>query len=95
MDMVVYQTNGYSTVGPFMIFSGVENYENEPFEGEVFSWDGVGPGDYFAGQVVNLHDIDGDGSVLMNMNTLATIGNRAPTNYTLLIIDNGSYLCPQ
>ena len=35
--------------------------------------------------------IDGDGSVLMNMNTLATIGNRAPANYTLLIIDNGSY----
>ena len=35
--------------------------------------------------------IDGDGSVLMNMNTLATIGNRAPANYTLLIVDNGSY----
>ena len=35
--------------------------------------------------------IDGDGSVLMNMNTLSTIGNRAPTNFTLLIIDNGSY----
>ena len=35
--------------------------------------------------------IDGDGSVLMNMSTLATIGNRAPSNYTLLIVDNGSY----
>ncbi len=35
--------------------------------------------------------IDGDGSVLMNLNTLATIGNRAPNNFTLLIIDNGSY----
>ena len=35
--------------------------------------------------------IDGDGSVLMNMNTLATIGNRAPANFTLLIVDNGSY----
>ena len=60
MDMVVYQTNGYWSVGPFMIFSGVEHYENEPFEGEVLSWDGVGAGDYFADQVVNLHDIDGD-----------------------------------
>ena len=39
----------------------------------------------------NVISIDGDGSVLMNMNTLATIGNRAPANYTLLIIDNGSY----
>ena len=35
--------------------------------------------------------IDGDGSVLMNMNTLSTIANRAPNNFTLLIIDNGSY----
>jgi len=39
----------------------------------------------------NVVSIDGDGSVLMNMNTLATIGNRAPSNYTLLILDNGSY----
>ena len=39
----------------------------------------------------NVISIDGDGSVLMNMNTLATIGNRAPSNYTLLILDNGSY----
>ena len=35
--------------------------------------------------------LDGDGSVLMNMNTLSTIANRAPKNFTLLIIDNGSY----
>ena len=35
--------------------------------------------------------IDGDGSVLMNMNTLSTIGNRAPNNFTLLIIDNETY----
>ena len=35
--------------------------------------------------------IDGDGSVLMNLNTLSTIANRAPNNYTLLIMDNGSY----
>tara|TARA_Y100000768_G_C23932793_1_gene661003 strand:+ start:622 stop:1176 length:555 start_codon:yes stop_codon:yes gene_type:complete len=35
--------------------------------------------------------IDGDGSVLMNLSTLSTIANRAPSNFTLLIIDNGSY----
>ena len=39
----------------------------------------------------NVVSIDGDGSILMNMNTLATIANRAPNNYTLLIVDNGSY----
>jgi len=35
--------------------------------------------------------IDGDGSVLTNLGTLATIGNNAADNFILLIIDNGSY----
>lgn len=35
--------------------------------------------------------IDGDGSVLMNLGTFATIGNSAPSNYILLIVDNGAY----
>ncbi|WP_297340884.1 sulfopyruvate decarboxylase subunit beta [Pseudophaeobacter sp.] len=35
--------------------------------------------------------IDGDGSVLTNLGTLPTIGNNAPPNYILMIIDNGSY----
>ncbi len=35
--------------------------------------------------------IDGDGSVLTNLATLATIANNARDNFVLLIIDNGSY----
>ncbi|MDW7731057.1 MAG: sulfopyruvate decarboxylase subunit beta [Methanolobus sp.] len=35
--------------------------------------------------------IDGDGSVLMNMGSLATIAWQAPENYLLVIIDNGAY----
>jgi sulfopyruvate decarboxylase subunit beta len=35
--------------------------------------------------------IDGDGSVLMNLGTLATIANHAPANFILLIVDNGAY----
>ena len=35
--------------------------------------------------------IDGDGSVLMNLGTLATIANQAGSNYILLIVDNGVY----
>ncbi len=35
--------------------------------------------------------IDGDGSVLTNLGTLATIANNPRANFTLLIIDNGSY----
>tara|TARA_Y100000768_G_scaffold80350_1_gene57172 strand:+ start:783 stop:1352 length:570 start_codon:yes stop_codon:yes gene_type:complete len=42
-------------------------------------------------QQKNVISIDGDGSILMNMNTLSTIANRAPNNFTLLILDNGSY----
>ncbi len=35
--------------------------------------------------------IDGDGAVLSNLGTLATIANNIANNYILLIIDNGSY----
>ncbi len=35
--------------------------------------------------------IDGDGGILMNMGTLATIGRYRPGNLVLVIVDNGSY----
>lgn len=35
--------------------------------------------------------IDGDGAVLMNLGTLATVANFAPKNYLLLILDNCCY----
>ena len=35
--------------------------------------------------------IDGDGSVLMNLGTLSTIGNYGPANFILLLVDNGAY----
>ena len=35
--------------------------------------------------------LEGDGAVLMNLGTFATIGNRAPDNLILLVVDNGSY----
>ncbi|MGC9514157.1 sulfopyruvate decarboxylase subunit beta [Methanocrinis sp.] len=35
--------------------------------------------------------IDGDGAVLMNLGSLATIADRAPENYLLVILDNGCY----
>ena len=35
--------------------------------------------------------IDGDGSVLTNLATLATIANNVADNFVLLIVDNGSY----
>ena len=35
--------------------------------------------------------IDGDGSILMNLGSLSTIGSVSPKNYILVIIDNKSY----
>jgi sulfopyruvate decarboxylase subunit beta len=35
--------------------------------------------------------IDGDGSVLMNLGSLATIAHQAPANFCLVIIDNKVY----
>jgi sulfopyruvate decarboxylase subunit beta len=35
--------------------------------------------------------VDGDGSVLMNLGTLATIAHYGPSNYHLVIIDNSAY----
>ena len=35
--------------------------------------------------------LDGDGSVLMNLGTLATQAHYAPGNYLLIILDNGVY----
>ena len=35
--------------------------------------------------------IEGDGSILCNMGTLATIANNWAANHILLIVDNGSY----
>jgi len=35
--------------------------------------------------------IEGDGSILMNMGTLATIASQEPDNYLLVIVDNGAY----
>ena len=39
----------------------------------------------------NIISIDGDGSMLMNMGSLATIAWQAPENYLLMIVDNGAY----
>ena len=35
--------------------------------------------------------IDGDGSLLMNLGSLATIGNQAPPNFCLVVVDNKVY----
>jgi sulfopyruvate decarboxylase subunit beta len=43
------------------------------------------------GQKKRVYVIDGDGSVLMNLGSLATIAHHAPPNYCLIIIDDKGY----
>ncbi len=38
-----------------------------------------------------VHALDGDGSLLMNLGALATIGNLAPANLAVFVLDNGVY----
>lgn len=42
-------------------------------------------------QEKRVYVIDGDGSLLMNLGSLATIAHHAPHNYCLIVIDNGGY----
>ena len=35
--------------------------------------------------------VEGDGSVLMNMGALATVGSYQPDNLTIVVLDNGAY----
>ncbi len=42
-------------------------------------------------QEKQVYVLDGDGSILMNLGSLATIANYAPSNYCLIIIDNKAY----
>ena len=40
---------------------------------------------------LRIFSLDGDGSVLMNLGTLATLADQDPPNYLLVILDNGCY----
>ena len=42
-------------------------------------------------QKKRVYVVDGDGSILMNLGSLATISHHAPRNYCLVIIDNKCY----
>jgi sulfopyruvate decarboxylase subunit beta len=42
-------------------------------------------------QKKQVYVIDGDGALLMNLGSLATIAHHAPANYCLVIVDNKSY----
>lgn len=42
-------------------------------------------------QKKRVHVIDGDGSLLMNLGSLATMAQHAPDNYCLVVVDNKGY----
>jgi sulfopyruvate decarboxylase subunit beta len=73
------------------LFSVRDRPENFYMLGSMGLASSIGLGLALARPERNVMVLDGDGSVLMNLGTLATIAHHAPQNYLLVILDNGCY----
>jgi thiamine pyrophosphate-dependent acetolactate synthase large subunit-like protein len=51
----------------------------------------IGLGLAVAQPTLRVHVLDGDGSLLMNLGSLATIGWKRPANFVLIVLDNERY----
>ena len=51
----------------------------------------IGLGLALAQPGLRVHVLDGDGSLLMNLGSLATIGWKRPANFVLIVLDNERY----
>jgi sulfopyruvate decarboxylase subunit beta len=73
------------------LYKAVDRAENFYMLGSMGLASSIGLGLALAQPSRRIIVLDGDGSVLMNLGTLATIANRAPENYLLVILDNCCY----
>jgi sulfopyruvate decarboxylase subunit beta len=73
------------------LFSVMDRPENFYMLGSMGLASSIGLGLALARPKRKVMVMDGDGSVLMNLGTLATIAHHAPENYLLVILDNCSY----
>lgn len=73
------------------LFSVKDRPENFYMLGSMGLASSIGLGLALARRERKVMVLDGDGSVLMNLGTLATIAHHAPRNYQLVIIDNCCY----
>jgi sulfopyruvate decarboxylase subunit beta len=73
------------------LFSAKDRPENFYMLGSMGLASSIGLGLALARPERKVMVLDGDGSVLMNLGTLATIAHYAPHNYLLVILDNCCY----
>jgi sulfopyruvate decarboxylase subunit beta len=73
------------------LFSVKDRPENFYMLGSMGLASSIGLGLALARHERRVISLDGDGSVLMNLGTLATIAHHAPENYLLVILDNCCY----
>jgi sulfopyruvate decarboxylase subunit beta len=73
------------------LFSVKDRPENFYMLGSMGLASSIGLGLALAGPERKVIVLDGDGSVLMNLGTLATIAHHAPENYLPVILDNCCY----
>lgn len=73
------------------LYSVMDRPENFYMLGSMGLASSIGLGLALARPGCRVISLDGDGAVLMNLGTLATIADFAPDNYLLVILDNGAY----
>ncbi|MCU0637402.1 MAG: sulfopyruvate decarboxylase subunit beta [Methanothrix sp.] len=73
------------------LFAVHDRHENFYMLGSMGLASSIGLGLALARQERRVIVLDGDGSVLMNLGTLATIAHNGPENYLLVILDNCCY----
>lgn len=73
------------------IFERFDSERNVYVPGSMGLASSIGLGIAMAQQKVRVVVIDGDASLLMNLGSIVTIGNKGPKNLLHIVLDNGAY----
>lgn len=73
------------------IFERFDSERNVYVPGSMGLASSIGLGIAMAQQKVKVVVIDGDASLLMNLGSIVTIGNKGPKNLLHIVLDNGAY----
>lgn len=88
-DAIVVSSLGYSS---WCLYGAAHRAENLYLRGSMGCAVPLGLGIALAASDRQVLVFEGDGSVLMNLGALATVGAYGPTNLTVVIFDDGKYL---
>ena len=73
------------------IFEKFDSERNIYFPGSMGLASSIGLGLAMTQPMMRVVVIDGDASLLMNLGSLVTVGNKEPTNLLHIVLDNGAY----